>query len=726
MATISLGNNIILTTLGAEHDNTLVNFFAKAKREKNNTIQIIDLHRNPSLDEWEYELDDPLPVAVLLRNGVEVPTTFAGSLTKQDFPFPGEGQLHKANGPSYTPTFSPGWKFPDWLRKQLPRLDATKKQYSFDDLYKAGFVTLLMEYAGYIERGNDFRLEPGSPICENIRLYLRRKFGGYKGIERKVEEWITASDIMNQENLLIPQNGRYQTMIRYNGEVDYVLATRSVYERNRFPDMEKVKEIIWNSTFMGSCDEIGVANLTTESFTFLHPTLNRRVRKYHEGNPRITNKRMYIDTDPSDMTVCSAIRGQGTFDYDGKYEMMDNIDDASSKKYRLEAPPEGTVFFEPQEWHPGPEHQEMIIKRLMEMKSFIRGLEIPAGWYKLPYHPTKNLFQAFYALKHDFDPKKEIKFISSKDWIRHWDANQKKMVPGASEKMSQEEKSTWTYASGGYIYWYLTKDEEVKSFFFKASMRPDVLPSKKSRQDLQKLYEEGKKLPHRALLKFLVPKKPTEDNPEGGWQKPYSFRGRNNQTIHISPRPAMFDNNSWNIYNRSWTALEVVRKLLAEERWEKLAYDLNPIGTEDRTQEINPIVAARKIRNHIMELVERVKNACDEDVSKNFETEALGVFSFVLKSVHGEREASPKVTLETMNPVQGIATKRRTAAIDPVHSMMLEADRTLWSICNSKAKKSQIHKQLADRILERVKRQPNKKVRYQPRYDSEGNKITVS
>lgn len=594
---------IRLVTYGQQADDEIVSLLSKARRESDKWTTILDLQQPPSLTMFEDNLWGDIKVsAIHVRSGIAIPKTPFIQLEEIKLPST-TGKWFKVLEGKYSWRFPPNWKFPKWLNDQLPKRKSWRLGREFSELSAIKQDSLLMEYAGLIDRGNSFKLDTSSDFCENIKCYLRYKHGGDKGIDRAIDLWQDAFDSVTHESLSVFGRDNEDTN---RGKL--IESIRTVGKKP-VPTIDNAEEEIRDSVFMGSVSEETMANRSIVFQTFkLDKNDHKTYRKFHEGTPRANRGRIRIDEDPSDMITCGNIRGKGdlkrvageaTFGQKSPYNTTNNFT----------APPEGIAFGYSEDWEPTEEHLPIFLKNLES-----RGVEYIleeqiAGYIHFKGNNQGPNFRKYISNK----PGVSQSFVPLENWNDKYDYKTKEKIEGSRRTIPREDLLNWIYVPSGH--WLKLKD---KTFFFKKKVLLSPIGNKTSRKKLeQKVRTLKEKTPNRIKDRLFIKTK------KGPYIKPFWSNGK-----YVPPKGDMASLKDWAVWRRCWTACETIRKMLEEERWERLAFDPNlPIGemfvSEQKILENTNIdteeEARLRIHRFLTEIKKRIFNtSLEQDIKEDF------------------------------------------------------------------------------------------------------------
>lgn len=538
--------------------------------------QLIVLTKGLKLDVWEdflfgnlpniREEKDPAEVILVKRKETNIPYSFYSESkvirTTNSYTW----ESHTRNKMKFQ--FPPTWRFPKWIRSSY-KIDLTFDSFSANKL-----DSLLAEYAGVIDRGQirytyedghriqqeGFKLDPTSPICQNILCYLRMLYGGESGLSKQIELWLEALEARNQD--LPSKLGRRSA--------DFV-----------HPEIQ-----IWDSVFMGGCTDRNFANLNSLNQVVIHK--GKSYRRYHEGSPRSKAKKIRIDTDPSDMPTCQDVtqRADKVRRKGGTSKKNLNIFNASV--------PEGISYFEVEDFTPTLEHLPLIVNQLKSrygetwFNDCLKIFNKEAGYYALvPNNPQTN------CSYNECTPG----FIPAYEWEPHWDPISKQNVPGSKDLV--DDPSIWEYYPAQTVLVWKDPEGISHKLVFPGSTQRDVGPLSK---DLHKNIDPTNVFELNRTRVWSAKKE--------AWVLPYSFTVKNQdgkeKKVTVSPKPVTFNKAEWNIIRRSMSQLESIRKLLHEERWEYLAFTELNNCLEDEFDEDNSEISMEE------EAIERIKSKLEE------------------------------------------------------------------------------------------------------------------
>lgn len=728
-----LPNKIRLVSTESSMDTDFVKVLKAFKNDKNQLI--IHLTKPIKLDVWEDYLMGNLPdvvynpkrkvkeeppyVITARKKEVILPKTYYVEKYKE---IPSKDNLlwevWTRNKMGFR--FPPNWSFPRWISESLKtevnsklkfksakiddvmeafetwKINTSVRDLSFDNFSRLGLDYLLAEYAGVIDRGTNFELKEDSPIRENLKCYLRMVYGGESGLEKQIELWLEALDIRNQ--------GLPSTLGRRNAS---------------FHNPEKE---IRDGVFMGSVDIKGVAN---ESITKGVFTLNNRTyRKYHEGSNRSKLKKVRIDTDPSDMNTCSDVaRREDKMRRKGR-----QVNPKFSGEVSL---PEGLSFFEEEEFTPTLEHIPTIMKQLKNRYIPIYGpqwgeedigiVEYGSGYYKLVIENN--------VIKRHFVPTFK--------WGKHYDSSTKKMNEGHYDWLKKNNPTdipNWKLCNSEVILMWKTWDEDGNVIHNTIRCKGD-----KRRDPIVKdIIEKRKRInpnieitdPQLLSCSYIF------SNETQSWYKPKPFTIINGEVVkkEALPFPDTFHMTTWNNIRRWLSTFATIEKLLAEERWERLAFDERKlidhserlqlersIYEEDFEEEdISPEEAVARINHKVEEIIEEINNHNDihfDTKSKLIET-AKNIKNSIHTYVYGER-TSEEITLNNCNQVPcSEPAKRKLSCENPLERVVMTNDIRLISLLNKKIKDTRedhmksLYKKLQLKAYNRLYKKENTKEKY--------------
>lgn len=661
------------------------------------------------IPEYSYETVSlsRLPRSILVRPGAKLPPT-TPLLTLKPINVPkhlqGFGRWFSTIAPSYGWKFSPNWKFPQWILALLPNRQERPRGFTFYDLSSAGLDSLLADYAGIIDRGNNFALKENSPIQENIKCYLRYRYGGEDGLEKQIDLWLQAKDAREQGGLSICYAGLYQ-------DAQANLLPRTKVEMPLQIEFDKAEGAIRDAVFMGGTQELEFANDSRTRQIFEHN--GRTLRRYHEGSPIRRMKKLRVEDDPSPMITCGYIRDRGDLlKFSGENKTKKRKSKASELS-NFTAPPEGTVFFEQEDWTPGPEHLHTFLSHLEQNKTEYEVEVIPSGYYKLPSPEELSKQPEHTKIKKNW-PFPHVLFVSSQDWFQHWSSEQRRMIPGVSNTLNFFEKQFWQHSPGGVLVSFFDTEGTPRTLFFKKTEQVDsTIFSKRKRQQL---INKKDSLPERALRKVFRKKVDTEGNVQ--WLPPTSFTNHSGKLVVLTARPQRFSSTDWNTWKRAWTSLNTIEQLLREERWERLAFHTElPLILEKQPRIIDEQdlyeseyaqnEAEKRINDFLDELLSRVSStSLDEDIKDDFYLEVKEIRKLIKNSIAG-RLGLPRheLTLNDMNPPCANPPLRYKTPNDSVEAMMLETERELYRRKPTSAEPGDIlrHKIFKYAQLERIR-----------------------
>jgi hypothetical protein len=629
--------------------------------------------------------------AVLVRPGAELPATFYAALTPKVVPPVVRTLgtwLSAARNPRCNWHFPSRWAFPDWIVDRLPRRADPRVGWAFSDLSAAGLDSLLFEYAGLVDRGNNFQVRPGTDFPENVASYLRWKYGGEAGVHAQLDLWAEAQDVRTQGELSVHspfERADHPTWIKKNPKSP----------RRQVP-VDQAELTLWDSVFMGSVDDPAMANLRDQNRTFLHQ--GRHLRKYHEGSTLLRRRSgPRVDDDPSPFVTCGQVAGRG--DLRKRAGEPRRKGPAETNPVTAYLPvPEGLATFEEWDFHPTAEHLPAITAQFKA-----HGVE-----YELE-DQAAGYWRSYADGSQDFVPLSE--------WNRHWDGE--KMVPGRKEAIPPHERALWAYARGGQWLCWTAADGVTRLLFVSKTTRPDSLPSRSARKRMMDTPADVT-LPERTLAQFLW-----FDKKKGEYVPPRSFTGQDGKRVHLRPKPLPVPSTAWGVWRRCWAELATVRQLLTEERWEKLAFEPAALfGTDgayasdhhfaDEDFDCPEEEAARRIETHLDTLARRVAESdVDADVRKDFAREIRATRDLVRASVYGLAPKAEAAKLDTMNPRAAEPRKIPVPAANPLEASILDTYRALYKrytdLARLKPERAEHYRVLAARVLWRVNGKPGPK-----------------
>jgi hypothetical protein len=696
-------NKVRLLTWGSDTpDLDLLKWLDTSPRKSGRTTTLLDVVKTPSPDRWEDLLfaqaePDVIPLkAVLVRPGAALPDTFYAVTSPLAVPPAVRALgawLTATRNPKCNWRFSARWSFPDWIVDRLPRRTNWRAGYAFADLSAAGLDSLLAEYALLLDRGNHFAVdgrttENGWNLLENLRTYLRHRYGGGAGLRAQLDRWAEAQDVRTQGELSAHEpfeRPDHPAWVKKNPKGP----------RRQVP-LEKADEVLWDATFMGSVDDPAMANLRDQGRTFDHETPDGRkvkLRKYHEGSTLLRRKTApRVDDDPSPFVTCGQVSGRGDLRRRAGEPRRKGAADPNPVTAYLPVP-EGLASYEEWDFHPTADHLPAIVAQLEARGVAHDVADQPAGCYRVADERGVLAFDEaeLVELKDDtFVPKPLRPWTVAEDfcplsqWNRHWDGDKKAVVPGRSEGMSRDERKLWVYARGGQWLTWTLPDGSERSLFVNKTSRPDSLPSRSARRKLMAVPADVP-LPERALAKFLW-----FDRKNGAYVPPRSFKGEGGKAVHLRPKPLDCPATAWGTWKRCWAELQTVRQLLAEERWEKLAFAPEALfgsaGAYAADHRFAPEAfaspeaeAEARIAAHLDTLDRRVREAgLPDDVVADFTAEIRAAHATVHDAVRGTKGGPAPVDLASMAGPVAPPPPRKVVARDPLDARILESYRLLW------------------------------------------------
>lgn len=723
-----------ILTLGADAtDLDLARWVDHTPRKSAQIALVVDIVKSPTLDAWEDVLwahDEKGGTrigAVLLRPDTQLPPTFfalTNPLTVPGVVQPLGTWLSVTRNPKCNWRFPSRWSFPDWIVDKLPVRKSWRVGYAFADLSAEGLDSLLAEYAGLLDRGNGFQILPGSDLPENVASYLRWRYGGASGLRRQLDLWYVAQDLRTQGELSVHQPLEYTpaqlaipgliTEEDLKREVPRGFTAPKRGPRRAVP-LDQAEETIRDQVFMGSTDDPAMQNRRERNRTFDHN--GRKLRKYHEGSTFLRRKTgPRVDDDPSPFVTCGAVSGRGDLRRRAGEPRRNGPATVSPTTAFLPVP-EGLATFEEWDWTPTAEHLDLITAMLARHGTEYEVAEQQAGYWRTGEQfgiQVPDEAEVVELKDGRWVPRKyrvwsiDQEFCPLGEWNRHWDPEQGRTIPGRAEGMSRFDKAQWKYARGGvWLFWKV--GEDVRALFLNKNTRPDSLPSRAERARIQRratlAYKSNAQPPERMLAKaFWFNRK------EGRFEEPRSFQGRDGRIVHLRPRPNDVPTTAWGVWKRSWTALQTVRQLLAEERWEYLAFDNEALLDVDRPVVLETTAdeparfstdtrvgpeevddpqaeAVARVEEFLSKLTRRVfATALDQDVKDDFAAQVLAAQELLRPAVYGQQEAPKETTLADMNPPAEPAGKPKVRADNALDADILQTWRTLFAKYQALAK----------------------------------------
>lgn len=535
--------------------------------------------------------------------------------------------------------FPPNWKFPSWMN-----IPFTGKSVAFEELSKRNLDRTLFEYAGMIDMGTSFKLDPTSPICLNIIDYLQERYG--KDLNKFIELWMDAMDIKN-------------------GECPIYL-----YRRLVPMDIKEINNVLYQSILMpkGKDDTLKEQNLTIVKHSVKDletdewKTEEYIGRFYQENRIFIPKTKPYVDTDPSTFVTVDALRGDSVRYYGQLLEGSNNPDNTGDTSGRLIAPENITKDALDEDWIPSDEQLNKFIINLQSHGTEITITEQESGYVKLisPYRTHRledgKLITEIIPNSDGNLPERKLSdilhFIPIKEWIGYYDYQQQTRIKGFVETNSNTTIKEYTRVSAGTLIEIPRKNDNPKILFIPKGRIPNSQPTKIERKKLL----SQPTIPDDIKERLYIWDKKKEE-----WRTPYNFTTKEGKKVILNPKPGICNKTAWNCYRRAWTKINTFTQLVNEERWEYIALEQNSTIDVKHAPELAYIGIKEECTN-LIHLLEQF--GIEERILKDFTNDVDTLLQLCQQKIRTQETPSEEIIPNPKCTQQELSRKSPKTVLD--------------------------------------------------------------
>jgi len=547
------------------------------------------------------------------------------------------------------------------------------KGVPFSELSKLGLDRTLFEYAGMIDMGTSFKIDPDSPIALNIIDYLKEQYGD---LDRMLELWMDAMDAKN-------------------GDMPIYL-----YRRLVPLDLKKINEVLHKSTFMiedpsASMKERGIFQLKD----------GQTCRLYHEGRTFLNRQRLVVDDDPSPFLTVSNIRSRGQLRLSGEI-LCGQKTDVSKSEFSSFTTPENIVRDNlDEDWVPSAEQLPKFLAQLRANGTKYKIFEHPSGYVRpcSPYIIDKYESHSEFRMRNGVRcTKKPIEFYSLQEWHGSYDASTQTRNKGKKTQFTFDEQKEFSRISSGYIIVIPgrpaeeeRKNLQIQRFFSDGTVEEDFidLPSRDAGH-YKMLYipkgnvpnafptiSEKKALKEKesSLTGDVLSRMYVWDNRNENWKQPYTFTTKEGKKVVVNPKPGTCDRSAWATWKRCFSKLNTLRQLINEERWEYIALEKNDNSIDIKDA---PLLAYEGVKEEVAILVAQIEWAeqerefgLSEKQAEDFRKEASELLVLLEQKVFNPQDDLEEIV---MNARVGEPEKSRKTPVTSLDSACLTQLRRIY------------------------------------------------